>query len=321
MFAIFSAFGKNTKMFKVFLAFFVGRPLDWVKKKNTIILSYRQVRWNSNSGERIHNLAPYLAGLINKIRTIIMLIALLLFIFDFNSCFICSIVPIYNVSTATATFIVVFGTNLTSTVGIKFTRTQLAIIKLAPYQKSVIIGLILSDGRLTFSSKKSKNAILEFKQSLAHFQYVWFVFNILSHYCSSSPYVTTGIRAGNRFYGLKFFTRSMPCLTELHSLFFLNKVKIIPDNIYDLLTSVALAHLIMGDGQVASNGLRICTDAYSSSDIVKLINVLMIKYRLVCTIHVSYGRQRIYISAKSINLLASIIKPYMFKSMYYKIKS
>ena len=42
--------------------------------------------------------------------------------------------------------IVVFGTNLTSTVGIKFTRAQLAIIKLAPYQKSVIIGLILSDG-------------------------------------------------------------------------------------------------------------------------------------------------------------------------------
>jgi hypothetical protein len=77
----------------------------------------------------------------------------------------------------------------------------------------------------------------------------------------------------------------------------------------------------MGDGQVASNGLRICTDAYSSSDIVKLINVLMIKYRLVCTIHVLDGRQRIYISAKSINLLASIIKPYMIKSMYYKIKS
>ena len=156
---------------------------------------------------------------------------------------------------------------------------------------------------------------------LDHASYVLFVFNILSHYCSSSPRLITGIRAGNRFYGLQFFTRSMPCLTELHSLFYLNKVKIIPDNIYDLLTPVALAHLIMSDGQVASNGLRICTDAYSSSDIVKLINVLMIKYRLVCTIHVLDDRQRIYISAKSINLLAPIIKPYMIKSMYYKIKS
>jgi len=50
IFGILWSFGKNTKMFKVFLAFFVGRPLDWVKKKNTIILPYRQVRWNSNSG-------------------------------------------------------------------------------------------------------------------------------------------------------------------------------------------------------------------------------------------------------------------------------
>jgi hypothetical protein len=41
---------------------------------------------------------------------------------------------------------VVFGTNLTSTVGVKFTRTQLAMVQLAPYQYSVIIGLLLSDG-------------------------------------------------------------------------------------------------------------------------------------------------------------------------------
>ena len=36
--------------------------------------------------------------LINNIRTIIMPITLLLFIFDFDSCFICSNVPIYNVA-------------------------------------------------------------------------------------------------------------------------------------------------------------------------------------------------------------------------------
>jgi hypothetical protein len=147
------------------------------------------------------------------------------------------------------------------------------------------------------------------------------VFFILSHYCNSLPVLKKGIRKENVNYSLGITTRALLCFTELHSLFYSNKVKIIPDNIFDLLTPVALAHLIMGDGQVASNGLRICTDSYSSSDIVKLINVLMIKYRLVCTIHVLDGRQRIYISAKSINLLGLIIKPYMVKSMYYKIKS
>jgi hypothetical protein len=84
------------------------------------------------------------------------------------------------------------------------------------------------------------------KQSLDHSEYFLFVFKILSHYCSSSPRLTNGIKAGNRFYGLQFFTRSMPCLTELHSLFYPNGVKIVPYNIYELLTSIALAHLIMG---------------------------------------------------------------------------
>lgn len=116
-------------------------------------------------------------------------------------------------------------------------------------------------------------------------------------------------------------TRALPCFTELHSLFYKNKVKVIPSNIYYLGTPVALAHLIMGDGQVASNGLRLCTDSYSISDIVRLMNVLMIKYGLICTLHMMDGRPRIYISAKSINLLASIVKPHMIKSMYYKIGS
>jgi len=69
------------------------------------------------------------------------------------------------------TSIVVFGTNLTSTVGIKFTRKQLAMVKLAPSPKGVIIGLLLSNGWLIFSSKASKNARLGFSQSAVHSKY------------------------------------------------------------------------------------------------------------------------------------------------------
>jgi hypothetical protein len=91
------------------------------------------------------------------------------------------------------------------------------------------------------------------------------VFNLLSHYCSSSPRRTTGIRAENRFYGLQFFTRSMPCITELHSLFYINGVKIVPHNIYDLLTPIALAHVIMGDGSISRHGLRRPTPGFAFS--------------------------------------------------------
>jgi hypothetical protein len=60
------------------------------------------------------------------------------------------------------------------------------MVKLVPYTRDIIIGLLLSDGWLTFTSKTNKNARLGFQQSLAHASYVLFVFNKLSHYCSSS---------------------------------------------------------------------------------------------------------------------------------------
>jgi len=124
--------------------------------------------------------------------------------------------------------LVIWGTNLTSTVGVKFTRTQLAMVRLAPSQYSVIIGLLLSDGWLTFASKTNKNARLGFAQSGDHAVYFWFVFLSLSHFCSSYPNVRNRTRLGKKTIGLQFETRSMPCLTKLYYLFYPAGVKIIP---------------------------------------------------------------------------------------------
>lgn len=124
--------------------------------------------------------------------------------------------------------LVVWGQNLTSQVGQgKFTKLISSMIKLPNYYKSIIIGL-LSDGWLTIASKTTKNARLGFKQYLSKTDYVWFVFNELSHYCSSYPQLTKGIKSSIPFYGLQFFTRSLPCFTKLHQLFYINKTRIIP---------------------------------------------------------------------------------------------
>jgi hypothetical protein len=195
------------------------------------------------------------------------------------------------------------------------------MIKLPPHQKSVIVGLILSDGYLRFASANHKNARFEFKQSLAHSRYVWFVFNLLSHYCSSYPNLTSGITKGNRFYGLQFSTRALPCFTELYYLFYPNGVKIIPDNIYELLTPVALAHIIMGDGSTERHGIIVCTDSYSAQDVVRLMNALVIRYRLKCTLRYHTPTQpRIYISERSMPLLRTIVTPHMCSTMLYKLR-
>jgi hypothetical protein len=69
-------------------------------------------------------------------------------------------------------YLVVWGTNLQSLLGTgRFTKQVSGMIKLPPYQRSVILGVLLSDGWLTFASATNKSARLGFKQSLDHFAY------------------------------------------------------------------------------------------------------------------------------------------------------
>lgn len=217
--------------------------------------------------------------------------------------------------------LIIWGENLPSSVGNKrLTKVEREMIKLPSFQRSVIIGLLLSDGWLTIASSTHKNARLGFKQSLARSSYVLFVFNFLSHYCGSLPNLVGGIREGNRYYAMQFFTFGMPCFTELHYLFYPDKKKIIPDNIYELLTPVALGHWIMGDGKVSRHGLIICTDSFSVEDVVRLMNVLIIKYRLECTLRFDRpNHPRIYICERSMSRLQTIVRSHTHSSMFYKL--
>jgi len=76
----------------------------------------------------------------------------------------------------------------------------------------------------------------------------------------------------------------------------------------------------MGDGSIASYGIKIGTDSFSVKECVLLINVLIIKYNINCTILMNNNNKpRIYIKAESKNRLISLIKPYLVPSMYYKL--
>ena len=73
--------------------------------------------------------------------------------------------------------------------------------------------------------------------------------------------------------------------------------KIVPDNIYDILTPLALAHWVMSSGiKLKGRGLNLYIDKdYNIFDAVKLINVLIIKYRLHCKIMSLDNKKRFFI--------------------------
>lgn len=56
------------------------------------------------------------------------------------------------------------------------------------------------------------------------------------------PFFVKSTRNGKTHCGLTLSTRKLPCFNEIYELFYINKVKIVPDNIFEYLTPIALAH-------------------------------------------------------------------------------
>ena len=71
---------------------------------------------------------------------------------------------------------------------------------------------------------------------------------------------------------------------------------------------------------VQQYSFKICTDSYTVKDVVRLMNVLIIRYELDCTLRFHTPTQpRIHIKQRSMPKLRAIVRPYFCESMMYKL--
>jgi hypothetical protein len=111
------------------------------------------------------------------------------------------------------------------------------------YHVQVIVGLLLGDASITTSSKQyTTTARITFSQSIIHFPYVWHIYLILMPFCQSFPYVNYHRHQTRTFASVVVKTRNYHSLSFLYHQFIVNGEKIVPFDIYNLLTEVSLAH-------------------------------------------------------------------------------
>lgn len=98
-------------------------------------------------------------------------------------------------------------------------------------------------------------------------------------------------------------------------------IKIVPLNIEEFLTPLALAIWFMDDGSNLGKGARIATNCFTLEEVKFLCNVLKNKFNILATPNKS-GKDKgyiIYISVKSMPVFTNIVKPYLLPSLYYKL--
>ena len=205
---------------------------------------------------------------------------------------------------------------------------------------NIITGEMLGDGHIRLittlnnednTSKLEPKARLEFTFKLL--EYVNYLkFNVLKDICNNTPPTPWPKEDPSQYW---FSSLSLPIIYDLHKQWYRldenNKyIKKLPDNIYDLLTPIGLAHWYMGDG-FFNNGNKctyFCTDNFTLDEVELLIDILKTKFNINSSyilrsytnsnnIRVTHYRIKIDLK-ESINFI-NIIKPYIIPCMLYKI--
>lgn len=197
----------------------------------------------------------------------------------------------------------------------------------------VVTGAIVGDGHISYDpiNKPKINGRLEFTFSAKILHYVnYFKFNVLAPICTYSNPTPWPRMEGKKPTQYWFCTKSLPAITNLYQFWYKQIdgkfIKVLPFNIEELLSPIALAHWIMGDAYFTEGSLKLCTDNFTKNEVLRLIDVLYAKYSIKATINKRTNpsaplKWRTGISRLSLDKLRRIfdVRPYIISEMTYKL--
>nr|YP_009693766.1 hypothetical protein [Inonotus obliquus]BBN21292.1 hypothetical protein [Inonotus obliquus] len=186
---------------------------------------------------------------------------------------------------------------------------------------------MLGDGSISRSSLTS-NSRFEMSFGTDYKQFAESVGDLFQVFMKT-PVKAIQIKGKNKNYiNYRLKTISLPVFNLYFDMFYKFNadkgkfVKIVPQNILNLLNPVVLAYLIMTDGNFdkSRNRVRIYTNSYSKEDVIRL--AIAIKQNLGIYVGVLHDRKDqwiLTIGIKQLSLLRKFVSPHFEPSMLYRI--
>lgn len=192
---------------------------------------------------------------------------------------------------------------------------------ISQFQKEVINGCLLGDGRLECRSKEG-SARLRIHHGWKQKDFIFWKYKVLKNLVSCPPrkiICWKNPKNNENYYSWYFHTRTFPEFKILYKVFYLNRKKILPKNILDLLNSLTLAVWIMDDGCNDNNSLILNTQNYSIKEHYRLQEIFQKKFGLLSTTNKDRDEFRLRFNSENAKKLFKIIYPNIIFSMKYKI--
>jgi LAGLIDADG DNA endonuclease family protein len=192
---------------------------------------------------------------------------------------------------------------------------------LTPFQSEALIGLILGD---LFVGRPSLNTFFRFEQSIINIAYLNHLYSIFMNFVATPPYSPKRNPhkiTGEKHESVVFKTLTFTIFNFFHELFYKKVdskwVKSVPENIGNYFTEVSLAFWIMDDEYYANGALILCTDSFSYSDILILINMLKTKFNIDCKPQkIGEDKWRIRFTRAETNKVRILVKEYFIYENY-----
>jgi hypothetical protein len=187
---------------------------------------------------------------------------------------------------------------------------------LPPEAQSVIVGSLLGDGYLT------PNGSLQVEHRLEHAEYVSWKYEKLRPIAGKEPRMAERFdrRTLKTYRSVRFYTKAV--LKSFRDSFYLDRRKIVPGMLGDVLDPMAVAVWFMDDGGRGARtprGLVINTSGFSAEEQVILQEILLGKFGIRTSIHPRTNGFQIDVRAESFRSFSALIEPFLITQMRYKL--
>jgi len=194
-------------------------------------------------------------------------------------------------------------------------------MQLSCKQKEILIGTLLGDAHLEKNGNHTRLRISHTESQENYLRWKHLKFNNFA--CENPRFVEEIDKRTKKVYkSWHFSTYSINVFDFYRKLFYKGKIKIIPNNITELLNSpLSLAIWYMDNGYKRNdcNALRLSTDSFQLNEQKLLQKCLKDNFGIENKLHKKREKWNIYIPNSETVKFCRIVEPYIVPEMKYKI--